>query len=106
MHIQLHKNARTSPAIRQEIQSSNLSNTELAETYNLNLHTVRKWRNRTSLFDASHRPHNLHATLSDRQEAIVVILRKDLLLPLDDLLAVVHEFIHSTLSPICLRSNA
>ncbi len=92
MNIQLHQNARTTPAIRLELQTQpeSVSNRELAEVYGLNRHTVAKWRQREGTADASHRPRRLHATLSAAQEAVVVALRETLLLPLDDLLAVTH----------------
>ena len=95
MNIQLHKNARTTPAIRLELQSQpeSVSDRELAEAYHLNRHTVAKWRQREGVEDASHRPQRLHATLSTAQEAVVVALRETLPLPLDDLLAVTREFI-------------
>ena len=46
-------------------------------------------------------PHRLQTTLTPAQEAVVVTLRKSLLLSLDDLLAVVREF----LNPNVLRSG-
>jgi hypothetical protein len=67
---------------------------ELAEKYNLNLRTMRQWRHREDLFDASHRPHNLPARLTPEQEVVVVALRALRLLPLDELLAITHQFIH------------
>ena len=93
MNLQLHKNARTTPAIRREIRESNRSERELAGQYGLNRGTVRKWKNRENQADASHRPHKLHTTLSPAQEVIAVELRRSLWLPLDDLLAVIKEFI-------------
>ena len=70
---------------------------------------MRKWRGRDSTADASHRPKTLHANLSPGQELLVVELRKLLLLPLDDLLALTHEFINDTLSRSgldrCLRRH-
>jgi len=71
MNIQLHKNARTTPAIRLELQSQpeSVSDRELAEAYHLNRHTVAKWRQREGVEDASHRPQRLHATLSAAQKA-------------------------------------
>jgi transposase-like protein len=101
MVIRLHKNARTTPAIRRELQRSTLPTGELAERYGLSRQTVSKWRGRSSTEDASHRPHRLHTRLTPVQEAVVVELRKTLLLPLDDLLAVTHEFI----SPAVSRSG-
>jgi len=94
MNIRLHKNARTTPAIRLELQSQpeSVSDRELAEAYHLNRHTVAKWRQREGVEDASHRLRRLHATLSTAQEAVVVALRETLPLPLDDLLAVTREF--------------
>jgi len=55
MNIQLHKNARTPPAIRLELQSQpeSVSDRELAEAYHLNRHTVAKWRQRKGVEDAS-----------------------------------------------------
>ncbi|MEF3192667.1 MAG: IS481 family transposase, partial [Halothiobacillaceae bacterium] len=109
MIVNLHKNARTTPAVRKELRESPLSQKALARKYNLTRDTVRKWRNREDTADRSHRPHTLHTTLSPAQEAIVVALRQTLLLPLDDLLAVVREFIHPKASRSgldrCLRRH-
>ena len=109
MVIRLHKNARTTPAVRREIQESTLPIRELAERYGLSRQTVSKWRGRSSTEDASHRPHRLHTRLTPAQEAVVVELRQTLLLPLDDLLAVTHEFISPTVSGSgldrCLRRH-
>jgi transcriptional regulator with XRE-family HTH domain/transposase-like protein len=93
MNIALHRRARTTPAIRLEIQQSKLSGRKLAEKYGISRSTVRKWKYRDTTDDSSHRPHNLHATLTDSEEAVVVELRRTLLLPLDDLPVVVREFI-------------
>ena len=111
MNIQLHKNARTTPAIRRELQEqpASVTDKELAEAYGLNRHTVAKWRKRQGTADGSHRPHALHANLSPSQEAVVLVLRESLLLPLDDLLAVTHEFINPDVSRSglsrCLRRH-
>ena len=40
MDISLHKNARTSPQIRAEIQASDLSIVALAKKYGIHRHTV------------------------------------------------------------------
>ena len=94
MNIQLHKNVRTTPAIRLELQSQpeSVSDRELAEAYHLNRHTVAKWRQRKGGGRCLAPPQRLHATLSAAQEAVVAV-RETLLLPLDDLLAVTREFI-------------
>jgi hypothetical protein len=86
MNIALHKRARTTPAVRREIQQSELSERKPAEKYGISRSTVRKWKYRDTAEDFSHRPHNLHATLTDAEEAVVIELRGTLLLPIDDLL--------------------
>jgi len=98
MNIMLHKNARTTPRIREEIRGSKLSNKQLAEQYNTTPATINKWKGRDDSQDRSHRPHKLQTTLNQGQEAVVVELRKTLLLPLDDLLAVTREFICADVS--------
>ena len=59
--------------------------------------------------DRSHRPHTLSTTLSPAQEALVIELRRTLLLPLDDLVAVTREFINPGVSRSgmdrCLRRH-
>ena len=51
MNIQLHQNARTTPAMRLKLQAQpqSVSNRALAEVYHLNRHTVVKWRQREML---------------------------------------------------------
>ena len=109
MNITLHKRARTTPAVRREIQQSKLSERKLSEKYGISRSTVRKWKYRDTAEDFSHRPHNLHATLTAAEEVVVTELRKTLLLPLDDLLVVVREFIHPDMSRSaldrCLRRH-
>ena len=109
MMIALHKNARTTPAIRSEIAASTDSVVALAQRYGISEETARKWKKRTSVHDASHTPHRLQTTLTPAQEHVVVELRRTLLLPLDDLLAVTREFIcaEATRSGLdrCLRRH-
>jgi transposase InsO family protein len=109
MMIRLHKNARTTPAIRAEIAASSDSVACLAARYNVGEGTIRRWRQRSVFSDASHTAHHLQTTLTPAQELIVVELRKCLLLPLDDLLAVTREFICADVSRSgldrCLRRH-
>ena len=93
MMVSLHKNARTTPLIRAEIATSTDSARVLAQRYGLSEGTVYKWKHRTTTADRSHTAHRLQTRLSPEQEAIVVYLRRALLLPLDDLLAVSQEFL-------------
>lgn len=110
MHMsQVHAQARTTPRTRAEIRASSATLNELAERYNISRATVLKWKHRDSPDDRSHRPHKLHTTLSPVQEAIAVELRCLLLLPLDDLLVIVREFINPDASRAgldrCLRRH-
>jgi transposase InsO family protein len=94
VNIRLHANATTTPKTRAYIQASAQSDRALAQELGISVSTVRHWRARDDVQDRSHTRHNLLTTLSPAQEAIVVELRRTLRLPLDDLLAVVREFIH------------
>ena len=110
MNIALHKNARTTPAIRAEIAASgDLSARELSRRYSVTEATIYKWKARDSVHDRSHTAHRLQTTLTPAQEAIAVELRRTLLLPLDDLLAVVREFLCEDVSRSgldrCLRRH-
>ena len=109
MIIALHKNARTTPAIRAEIAASTDSVAVLAARYHVGEGTIRRWRTREVFTDASHTAHRLQTTLTPAQEAIVVELRKTLLLPLDDLLAITREFLCADVSRSgldrCLRRH-
>ena len=59
MQINLHKRARTTPAVREEIGQTTLSERTLAEQYNISRATVRKWKKRDSVEDHPHRRHGL-----------------------------------------------
>ena len=106
---QVHPLARTTPRTRAEINASPDSITVLSDRYNISLATARKWKQRDDVQDRSHRPHTLCTTLTPGQEAVVVELRRTLLLPLDDLLAITHEFINPAASRSgldrCLRRH-
>ena len=93
MMIALHKNARTTPAIRAEIAASSDRAAVLALRFGITEATVYKWKKRTSVHDASHTPQRLQTNLTPVQERVVVELRRTLLLPLDDLLAATRELI-------------
>lgn len=109
MLIALHKQARTTPAVRAEIAASTESVAELARRFSVTEATIRKWKARDSVQDRSHTAHRLQTTLTPAQEAVAVELRKTLLLPLDDLLSVVREFLNAEVSRSgldrCLRRH-
>ncbi|UTH73757.1 hypothetical protein [Chromobacterium sp. IIBBL 290-4] len=48
MIVKLHKQARTMPAIRKEIQQTSGTQTKLAARYNVTIDTIRKWKSRGS----------------------------------------------------------
>jgi len=98
MLLRLHKNARTTSAIRWELRESARPTAERARRSHLSKPRVRTWRGREDGADRSHCPKRLHTTLSPAQEAVGVALRQTLLLPLDDLLAVVREFVNAEVS--------
>ncbi|HET7233030.1 MAG TPA: IS481 family transposase [Longimicrobium sp.] len=100
MIVRLHKNATTTPAIRKALQAepASVSTNSLTKKYGLNARTVNRWRRRTTVEDASHRPKQIVATLDSVLEEVVIEMRCTLLLPLDDLLVVVRQFICPTMS--------
>ncbi len=96
--IKQHANATTTPEMRAFIHESDLPTAVLARLLKISESTVRKWRKRESLSDASHVPKQLNTTLSEAQEYVVVELRTRLLLSLDELLAVCKQFINTNVS--------
>lgn len=94
----MHRNATTTPAIHAAIQNATGSHYELARQFNVCRDTIRKWRKRDTVHDGSHTAHRLQTTLNAAHEELVIYLRAQLLLPLDDLLAVVKEFIEPAMS--------
>lgn len=101
MLIAVHKNARTTPAVREQIAASHEPVSLRAQRFGVTPATVYKWKQRLHAQDRSHTAHRLQTTFTPAQEVIVVYLRRTLLLPLDDLLAVTREF----LCPEVLRSG-
>ncbi len=109
MLIHLHSQATTTPKVRSAIQASDEPASILAERYGTTEQTIYKWRRRDSVEDRSHTPHRLQTTLTPAQEAVAVALRTTLLVSLDDLLAVVREFLNPNASRSgldrCLRRH-
>jgi len=109
MLIALHKNARTTPAIRAEMAASSESAGALARRFGVTTATASKWKKRPTAHDLSHTAHRLQTTLTPAQERIAVELRRTLLMPLDDLLAVMREFVCESVSRSgldrCLRRH-
>jgi len=109
MLIHLYKQATTTPKVRAAIQASDEPASVLAERFGTTEQTIYKWRHRDSVLDRSHAAHRLQTTLTPAQEAVAVTLRKTLLVSLDDLLAVVREFLNPDVSRSgqdrCLRRH-
>ena len=76
MQIKLHKNARTTLAVREEIKNSRESVYALSKKYHLNWGTVKKWRLAENVQDASSRPHKLNTTLTKWQEDLILFERR------------------------------
>ena len=94
--IHRHSQALTTPKMRAAIQASDEPASVLAERFGTTAQTVCKWRHRDSVHDRSPTPHRLQTTLTPAQAAVV--LRKTLLVVIDDLLAVVREFLNPEVS--------
>ena len=96
----LHKRAKTTHAIRAELQRSKASIKELSSLYNLNPKTVSKWRKRSSVEDAPMGAKKLRTVLTKQEETIICAFRQKTLLPLDDCYIALKETI-----PLLTRSN-
>ena len=109
MLIKLHSQATTTPKVGAAIQASDEPAWVLAERHGTTEQTVLKWRKRDRVNDLGHTPHRLQTTLTPAQEAIAVALRRTLLISLDDLLALVREFLNPKVSRSgldrCLRRH-
>ncbi len=83
----LHGSARTTEAIRRAIQNSQESLSRLVIRHGINVKTVAKWRQRSTVADRPMEPkHPRSVTLSVEDEATCVAFRRHTLLPLDDCL--------------------
>jgi transposase InsO family protein len=91
MDVKLHANATTTPRTRAYIQASSKTVAELARELAISETTVRRWRPRSGTADHSHRPHRLNTKLTALEEQLVVELRIDLGLSLDDIVEVMQR---------------
>ena len=98
MTVKQHKNATTTPEIRTFIRESELPTAVLARLLKISESTVRKWRHRENVEDASHIPKHSKTTLSLQEQYVVVQLRTRLMLSLDQLLKVCRQFINENTS--------
>ncbi len=96
--MRTHKNATTTPEIRALLQQAQGSDYALAQRFGISRATVRKWRQRNDVADASHAAHRPREALAPEQQALVVWLRVVLQLPLDDLLEAVRVWVTPRIS--------
>lgn len=103
----LHGSAKTTHAIRGELQRSQASVASLARRFVINKKTVIKWRKRQSVEDMPMGPKERCSTvLTPIEEAAIVALRVQARLPLDDVYVAPKEVIpHLTRSSLhrCLQ---
>ena len=93
--LQIHPNARTTPAVRAEIARSGEATGVLARRFGVSTETVRKWRKRGpgDCLDHSARPHRLPWKATEEERAVVCALRRATNFALDDLTFVVTHFL-------------
>jgi transposase len=93
--LQIHPNARTTPAVRAEIARSKESTGVLAQRFGVSTETIRKWRKRgpEDCLDHSARPRTLPWKATDEERAVVCALRQSTNFALDDLTFVVSHFL-------------
>src|SRR3712207_4362302 len=93
--LQIHPNARTTPAVRAEIARSGEPTGVLARRYGVSTETIRKWRKRgpDDCLDHSARPHRLPWKATEEERAVVCALRRATGFALDDLTFVVGHFL-------------
>jgi transposase/transposase-like protein len=90
-----HSKARTDIHARQQIQNNpdGLTQRGLAQRYRISVATVNKWRRRHSLCDASCRPVRHSTAFTKEQEQLLLSLRTQGQLSLDDLLDQVEPIV-------------
>src|SRR5919205_2993876 len=93
--LQVHPNARTTPAVRAEIARSKEGAGVLAKRFGVSTETIRKWRKRgpEDCLDHSAKPHKLPWKASEEERAVVCALRRATHFALDDLTFVVSRFL-------------
>ena len=93
--LQIHPNARTTPAVRAEIARSGEPTGVLAKRFGVSTETIRKWRKRgpEDCLDHSAKPHKLPWKATDEERAVVCALRQATNFALDDLTFTVTHFL-------------
>ena len=95
-----HQNAKLNKHLRESIQRSRLTNNELAQKYEVNEKTIRKWRRRDFSEDKSSRPEMIHYALNPLEQKLIELVRRTTWMSLDDVVDTVISVI-----PKANRSN-
>ena len=106
--MQIHPQARTTPAVRAEIARSTEPARVVAKRYGISDETVRKWRKRgeQQCQDRSSRPKRLAWRMSEEERAIICAVRRATGFPLDDLTFVLRHFLpHIAVSDFVRRAK-
>jgi transposase InsO family protein len=98
MDLKLHANATTTPRTRAYIQASTARAAALAAELGVSETTIRRWRARSETADRSHTPHRLAISLSPVEEVLVIELRVEVGLSLDDIVEVMRRCVNPQLS--------
>lgn len=93
MQIKQHKNARTTPAIRREIQNSPLSAYALAKKYQISWSTAKRWKSGEGVEDRSSRPHTLRTKLTQEQIERILLERKQFKKTIEDIFFTLEDVI-------------
>lgn len=105
----LHGSAKTTHAVRAELQRSQAPVAQLAKRFGVNENTVLKWRKRQSVEDLPMGPKERRSSvLSPMEETAIVALRVQARLPLDDVFLALKDVIpHLTRSSLhrCLQRH-
>jgi transposase InsO family protein len=91
--MQFHSNAATNRQQRRFMRHSSQSCRVLAAQFCVSPATVHTWKQREDTSDRSCRPHTIHYALCDQEEAMVLWMRQNGELSLDDLLDAVEPLL-------------
>ncbi len=93
--VQIHRQARTTPAVRAEIARSTEPANVVAKRYGISDETVRKWRKRgeQAVLDRSSQPRRLAWAMSEEERAIICAVHRATGFALDDLTFVLRHFL-------------
>ena len=93
--VQIHPQARTTPAVRADIARSTEPASVVAKRYGISDETVRKWRRRgeQAVQDRSSRPKRLAWRMNEEERAIICAVRRATGFPLDDIAFVLRHFL-------------